>query len=187
LSKVAREHAGLLQLDDHQRQAVDEADILNYLERQKNVLQQRIREDPDIGASFARLRKDVGRCIRGKPLCSTTTANIARTTRISSRAFPFARKSPWTASPCAPYRAARPQAQASWTDPKTRKISNSIGGTYKHKGDSYTETIEFAFEGMEAYLGKEQKFTAKVDGDKWTHSGVLSEGQKLEEIWKRVR
>jgi len=74
-----------------------------------------------------------------------------------------------------------------WTDPKTKKISNSMCGTYKHDGDSYTETIEFAFEGMEAYLGKEQKFTAKLDGDKWTHSGVLSEGQTLEEIWKRVK
>src|SRR5437879_4561862 len=34
-----------------------------------------------------------------------------------------------------------------------------------------------AFEGMEAYVGKPQKFTAKVEGDKWTHSGTLSEGQ----------
>ncbi len=62
-----------------------------------------------------------------------------------------------------------------------------MGGTYKHDGDSYIETIEFAFEGREAYLGKEQKFTAKLDGDKWTHSALLSEGQKLEEIWKRVK
>jgi hypothetical protein len=40
---------------------------------------------------------------------------------------------------------------------------------------------------MEAYLGKQQKFTAKVDGDKWVHSGVLSQGQKLEENWKRAK
>lgn len=72
-------------------------------------------------------------------------------------------------------------------DPKTKKITNSMGGTYKRSGDSYVEIPEFAFEGMEAYVGKEQKFTAKVEGDKWTQSGVLSPGQKLEEIWQRVK
>jgi hypothetical protein len=74
-----------------------------------------------------------------------------------------------------------------WVDPKTKKISNSMGGTYKYEGSSYVETPEFAFEGMEEYVGKAQKFIAKVEGDKWTHSGVLSDGMKLEEIWKRVK
>lgn len=74
-----------------------------------------------------------------------------------------------------------------WVDPKTKKISNSMGGTYKLEGDSYVETVEFAFGGMEAYVGKQQKFTAKLEGDKWTHSGVLSGGQKLEEIWRKVK
>ena len=40
---------------------------------------------------------------------------------------------------------------------------------------------------MGSYVGKEQKFTVKIEGDKWIHSGVLSAGQKLEEIWKRVK
>ena len=74
-----------------------------------------------------------------------------------------------------------------WVDPKTKKVTNSMGGTYRLDGDSYVERVEFAFEGMGAYVGKEQKFTAKLEGDKWTHSGILSEGQKLEEIWKRVK
>jgi len=76
-----------------------------------------------------------------------------------------------------------------FTDPpaKTKKITNSMGGTYKYAGDSYIEIPEFAFEGMGAYVGKEQKFTVKIEGDKWIHSGVLSAGQKLEEIWKRVK
>jgi hypothetical protein len=73
-----------------------------------------------------------------------------------------------------------------WVDPK-KKITNSMGGTYTHEGDSYIENPEFAAEGMEAYVGKAQKFTAKIEGDKWTHSGVLSEGQKLVEIWQRVK
>jgi hypothetical protein len=49
-----------------------------------------------------------------------------------------------------------------WVDPKTKKISNSMGGTYKLEGDSYVETVEFTFDGMGAYLGKQQKFTAKL-------------------------
>lgn len=72
-------------------------------------------------------------------------------------------------------------------DPKTKKISNSMGGTYSFRDGQYIETPEFAFEGMEAYIGKAQKFTAKIEGDKWIHSGVLSDGMKLEEIWQRVK
>ena len=72
-------------------------------------------------------------------------------------------------------------------NPVTKQISNSMGGTYELKGESYVETVEFAFKGMEAYVGKEQKFKVKIEGDQWTHSGVLSGGQKLEEIWRKVK
>jgi hypothetical protein len=72
-------------------------------------------------------------------------------------------------------------------DPKTKTISNSMGGTYSLKGGDYIETPEFAFQGMEAFTGKEQKFTLKIDGDKWFQSGVLSNGNKIEEIWRRVK
>lgn len=76
-----------------------------------------------------------------------------------------------------------------WThfDPKTKKISNSMGGTYTYEGDTYTETPQFAYEGMETYLGKPQKFTVKIEGDKLTQSGALSDGMKIQEIWKRVK
>jgi len=74
-----------------------------------------------------------------------------------------------------------------WVDPKTKKITTSMGGRYEQKGDSYVETPEFATEGMEAYLGKAQKFTSKLEGDQWTHSGQLSEGQRIVEVWKRVK
>lgn len=76
-----------------------------------------------------------------------------------------------------------------WThfDPKTKKISNSMGGTYTCEGESYIETPQFALEGMETYLGKPQKFTVKIEGDKLTQSGALSDGMKLQEIWKRVK
>jgi len=76
-----------------------------------------------------------------------------------------------------------------WThfDPKTKKIGNSMGGTYTCEGDTYIETPQFAYEGMETYLGKAQKFTVKIEGDKLTQSGELSDGLKIQEIWKRVK
>ena len=36
-------------------------------------------------------------------------------------------------------------------------------------------------------LGKEQVFTISVEGDKLVQSGKLSDGQKIEEIWQRVK
>lgn len=72
-------------------------------------------------------------------------------------------------------------------DPKTKKISNSMGGTYSLSGSTYVEKPEFAFEGMEEFVGKVQKFTVRIEGDKWIHSGELSNGTKLEEVWRRVK
>jgi hypothetical protein len=40
---------------------------------------------------------------------------------------------------------------------------------------------------MKAYLGKKQEFTIKIDGDKLTQSGKLSDGMKIEEVWQRVK
>jgi len=72
-------------------------------------------------------------------------------------------------------------------DTNTKKVLGSAGGHYSLVGNAYTETIEFAGEGMEAYLGKPQKFTIKVQGDKLFQSGELSDGLKLEENWERVK
>jgi hypothetical protein len=72
-------------------------------------------------------------------------------------------------------------------DSKTKLISLSMGGSYRLQGASYTETVEFFHpEGMKIYLGKEQLFTIRVEGDKLFQSGKLSDGQKIEEIWQRV-
>jgi hypothetical protein len=72
-------------------------------------------------------------------------------------------------------------------DASTKRVLASAGGRYKRSGDSYTETIEFAGEGMETYLGKSQKFTVRVEGDKLFQSGELSDGLKIEENWERVK
>lgn len=72
-------------------------------------------------------------------------------------------------------------------DDKSKQVISSAGGTYKLSGNTYTETIEFAGQGMEAYLGKPQKFTIRVEGDKLHQSGELSTGLKIEEVWERVK
>ena len=55
------------------------------------------------------------------------------------------------------------------------------------EGTTYTETIDYAGEGMEAFMGKPQKFTVRVEGDKLYQSGELSNGLKIEEVWERVK
>ena|SRR5690349_17308091 len=70
---------------------------------------------------------------------------------------------------------------------KTKRVSASAGGRYTLTGDTYTETIDFAGEGMEAYLNKPQKFNIKIDGDKLFQSGDLSDGLHIEENWERVK
>jgi hypothetical protein len=72
-------------------------------------------------------------------------------------------------------------------DAATKKISSSAGGPYTLRDGVYTETIEFAGEGMHPYLGKKQDFTLRVEGDKLYQSGQLSAGMKLEEVWQRVK
>ena len=63
-----------------------------------------------------------------------------------------------------------------------------MGGSCGLQGSNYTETIEYFLpEGMKVYLGKEQVFTIKIDGDKLFQSGKLSDGQKIEEVWQRVK
>ena len=73
-------------------------------------------------------------------------------------------------------------------DSNTKLVSASMGGSYTLVGDKYTEKVEFYLpEAMKEYSGKDQVFTIKIDGDKLLQSGTLSDGQKIEEVWQRVK
>jgi hypothetical protein len=72
-------------------------------------------------------------------------------------------------------------------DAQKKVPENFAGGTYTLVGDDYVEKIEFGSAETSELFGKDQKFKAKVEGDKWTHTGTLSSGLKLSEIWKRVK
>ena len=69
----------------------------------------------------------------------------------------------------------------------TGKVLSTAGGSYTLSGGAYTETIDYAGEGMTTYLGKPQSFTIRVEGDKLHQSGQLSDGTKIEEVWQRLK
>lgn len=69
----------------------------------------------------------------------------------------------------------------------TGKVQSMAGGTFTLKDGAYTESIEYAGEGMTDYFGKKQSFTIRVEGDKLHQSGKLSDGTKVEEVWQRVK
>jgi hypothetical protein len=69
----------------------------------------------------------------------------------------------------------------------TKQVMASAGGHYTLSGNTYSESIDFAGEGMQTYLGKTQKFTITIDGDKLFQSGDLSDGLHIEENWERVK
>lgn len=69
----------------------------------------------------------------------------------------------------------------------SKSILSGAGGKYTLEGTTYTETIEYAGQGMEAFVGKPQKFTIRVEGNKLHQSGELSNGLKIEEVWERMK
>jgi hypothetical protein len=67
------------------------------------------------------------------------------------------------------------------------KVVAGLGGSYTAKGDDYIETPEYGVgTGLDNLKGKPQVFKWKVEGNKWYHTGKLSNGQTVEEVWERV-
>ena len=78
-----------------------------------------------------------------------------------------------------------------WTSTKDGTIVRAATGTYAVLDDKYTELYEHVLDDNDKWLvGPEQKFTWKIEGNKWHHIGVLKSdtGQvAISEIWERVR
>jgi len=81
------------------------------------------------------------------------------------------------------------ETQAIWFEfpASTKEIQAGAGGAYSLVGDTYTESKDFAIGGMMGYLGKKHIFTVRVEGDRLTQSGALSDGLKIEEVWRRIK
>lgn len=67
---------------------------------------------------------------------------------------------------------------------ETKEFFGSGGGTYTLKDGKYTENLEF-FSRDNSRVGMSLSFDAKVENDKWQHSGKSSTGNKINEIWVR--
>jgi len=63
----------------------------------------------------------------------------------------------------------------------------TAGGTYTLNGNSYTEHMDFASDVIAGGLiGKDQQFTIKVEGDTFTQTCTLTNGNALSEVWRLV-
>jgi hypothetical protein len=61
-------------------------------------------------------------------------------------------------------------------------------GTYTFDGKRHVESCEYCSPGLpQDLVGKEQEFTAEIDGDRWLHEGTLTNGFHVRETWKRVK
>jgi hypothetical protein len=71
-------------------------------------------------------------------------------------------------------------------DAQKKKSAYTGGGTYKVDGDHYTEHLDFmTVPGADALIDKDQPFTLKLEGNSLVITGTLSDGEKLNETWKR--
>jgi hypothetical protein len=62
----------------------------------------------------------------------------------------------------------------------------AAGGTYRLHGTAYVEHMDFASGKIAELVGEDQSFGVELDGDTFTQTGTLSNGQPLKEKWKRI-
>lgn len=69
---------------------------------------------------------------------------------------------------------------------KDRLVREVAGGTYSFNDGNYIESIDFGGYTMKPYIYKKQAFKVKVENDKFYLYGVMSDNQKIEEIWEKI-
>jgi hypothetical protein len=74
-------------------------------------------------------------------------------------------------------------------NPDTKIVEWAAGGRCEQGDARYVEHIEYAVgpAGLTQLIGHTQTFTFRVEGDKWYHAGTLTTGNKIEEMWERVK
>ena len=71
-------------------------------------------------------------------------------------------------------------------DPGTKEFSGTGGGGFTFANGKYTENIEF-FSRDNNRVGASLSFDGKLEKDGWHHSGLSSRGDKIYEIWNKVK
>jgi hypothetical protein len=64
------------------------------------------------------------------------------------------------------------------------KVVFHHGGTCTFEGDEYTETVQYANENTAELIGQSFKFKIKLEGDKFTQTGI---GNPYTEVWRRAK
>lgn len=71
-------------------------------------------------------------------------------------------------------------------NPETKEFSGTGGGAYTFINGKYTENIDF-FSRDNSRVGAKLTFDGKLQDGKWLHSGLSSKGEKIYEVWERVK
>lgn len=71
-------------------------------------------------------------------------------------------------------------------NPETKQFSGTGGGTYSFSGGKYIENIQF-FSRDNNRVGAQLSFDGKIENSDWHHSGLSSKGDKIYEIWSKIK
>ena len=90
----------------------------------------------------------------------------------------------------------------SWVEYNSKGELISLGGgSYTLEGDDkYVEVIEYFYPKGSSLLGESIPFNCKLDGKKWTHTGIIQyrdingetgefevvDSERLQEVWERI-
>lgn len=69
---------------------------------------------------------------------------------------------------------------------ETKEFFGTGGGTYTFKNGKYTENIEF-FSRDSSRVGASLSFDGRLNNGEWHHSGLSSKGDRIYEVWSRVK
>jgi hypothetical protein len=72
-------------------------------------------------------------------------------------------------------------------DRTTKKVIDTAGGRFWVKDSSCSEQVEYYLGQDLSLLGKVQTLNCRVEQNRLFLSGVLTRGEKIDEIWERVQ
>lgn len=71
-------------------------------------------------------------------------------------------------------------------NPETKEFSGTGGGTYTFENGKYKENIDF-FSRDSSRVGASLDFEDKLENGKWHHTGLSSKGDKIYEVWGKIK
>ena len=71
-------------------------------------------------------------------------------------------------------------------NPETKQFSGTGGGTYTFENGKYIENILF-FSRDNSRVGAKLTFDGKIENGQWHHSGLSSKGDKIYEVWGKIK